>query len=324
MPSYRAASFLPVTALLTRTDLPLPLLRRGKVRDVYDLGDALLMVASDRVSAFDVILPQPVPRKGEVLTLLSAWWFARTRDITPNHLVSVDPKEIAARYPVLRNCRDEWAGRAMLVHRTDPYPVECVVRGYLAGSSWSEYRQSGTLAGERLPAGLVESARLETPLFSPATKADRGHDENISFARMGELLGAEAAVRLRVASLALYDQGREVCAARGILLADTKLEFGRAADGSTLLIDEAITPDSSRFWPAEGYTPGGPQPSFDKQPLRDYLEEIAHADGWNKQAPGPDLPAQVVEATSTRYQDAFRRITGWDLDQFPLDDPGGS
>lgn len=313
-----------MTALLTRTDFPFPLLRRGKVRDVYDLGDALLMVASDRVSAFDVVLPQPVPRKGEVLTLLSAWWFARTSDIIPNHLISVDPQWIAARYPVLEESREIWARRAMLVHRTAPYPVECVVRGYLAGSAWSEYRQGGTLAGERLPPGLVESERLDPPIFSPATKAEAGHDQNIPVARMRELLGGEAAERLRAASLALYARGREVCASRGILLADTKFEFGRAADGSTLLIDEAMTPDSSRFWPSDGYNPGGPQPSFDKQPLRDYLEGLARAGAWNKQAPGPDLPDEVVGATSVRYQDAFRRITGTELNHFPLEDPGGA
>ncbi len=313
-----------MTTLLTRTDLPLRLLRRGKVRDVYDLGDALLMVASDRVSAFDVVLPQPVPRKGEVLTLLSAWWFARTRDIIPNHFISVDPQRIAAQYPMLEQCREYWARRAMLVHRAEPYPVECVVRGYLAGSAWSEYRQDGTLAGERLPAGLVEAARLDPPVFSPATKAEEGHDENIPRARMCEILGAEAAERLRAASVALYARGRELCAARGILLADTKFEFGRAPDGSALLIDEAMTPDSSRFWPSDGYTPGIPQPSFDKQPLRDYLEGLARAGAWNKQAPGPDLPAAVVEATTVRYQDAFRRITGAELDQFPLEEPGGT
>ena len=310
-----------MTALLTRTDLPLPLLRRGKVRDVYDLGDALLLVASDRVSAFDVVLPQPVPRKGEVLTLLSAWWFARTADIVPSHFDSVDPDSIAARYRVLENCREHWARRAMLVRRTEPYPVECVVRGYLAGSAWSEYHHRGTLAGEQLPGGLIEAACLEPPIFSPATKAAEGHDQNISFASMCDDVGSETAERLRAASLALYTHGREVCAARGILLADTKFEFGRTADGGTLLIDEIMTPDSSRFWPADKYAPGGPQPSFDKQPLRDYLEHLAGAGAWNKRAPAPDLPEDVVEETSLRYQDAFRRITGRDLDSFPVDAP---
>jgi phosphoribosylaminoimidazole-succinocarboxamide synthase len=310
-----------VTALLTRTDLPLPLLRRGKVRDVYDLGDALLMVASDRVSAFDVVLPQPVPRKGEVLTLLSAWWFARTADIIPSHFVSVDPGEISARYPQLAECRETWARRAMLVRKAEPFPVECVVRGYLAGSAWSEYLQAGALAGERLAPGLLESERLEPPLFSPATKAQTGHDENIPFARMCDIIGSDTAGRLRNASLALYERGREVCQDRGILLADTKFEFGRAPDGSILLIDEVMTPDSSRFWPAEGYAPGRPQPSFDKQPLRDYLEGLARAGSWDKQTPGPDLPSEVVHATSIRYQNAFKRITGVELNQFAVDEP---
>ncbi|MBV9772922.1 MAG: phosphoribosylaminoimidazolesuccinocarboxamide synthase, partial [Gemmatimonadetes bacterium] len=248
---------------MAQTDLPFPLLRRGKVRDVYDLGDALLMVATDRVSAFDVVLPQPVPRKGEVLTLLSAWWFERTRDLVPNHLLSVDPDEIAARHPQLQDSRDVWARRSMLVRRTEPFPVECVVRGYLSGSAWKEYAGAGTLAGEPLPAGLVESARLASPVFSPATKAETGHDENIPFARMAGIVGADAAERLRAASFALYERGREIAAAEGIIIADTKFEFGRDERGGILLIDEALTPDSSRFWPADRYLPGRGQPSFD-------------------------------------------------------------
>ncbi len=307
-----------MTSAITRTDLPFPLLRRGKVRDVYDLGEALLMVATDRVSAFDVVLPQPVPRKGEVLTLISAWWFGRTRDVVPNHLLAVHPDEIAERFPALAPTRDVWARRAMLVRRTDPFPVECVVRGYVAGSAWKEYAASGTLAGEPLPAGLVESARLEPPVFSPATKAETGHDENIPFARMREVLGAEVAERLREASFGLYRRGLEIAAEAGIVIADTKFEFGRDAEGTIRVIDEVLTPDSSRFWPADRYAPGRGQPSFDKQPLRDYLQGLADAGRWDMRAPGPDLPAEVVDETSRRYQDAFRRITGVALDQFPL------
>jgi phosphoribosylaminoimidazole-succinocarboxamide synthase len=307
-----------VTSAIASTDLPFPRLRQGKVRDVYDLGDSLLMLATDRVSAFDVVLPQPVPRKGEVLTLLSAWWFERTRDLVENHLLAADPDGIAARHPELEPTRDLWARRAMLVRRTTPFPVECVVRGYVSGSAWKEYAASGTLAGEPLAAGLVESARLEPPVFSPATKAEEGHDENIPFSRMEEIIGAEAAGRLREASLALYARGRDLAAEAGIILADTKFEFGRPDGGGILLIDEILTPDSSRFWPADRYAPGRGQPSFDKQPLRDYLEGL-HAEGrWNKQAPGPDLPREVVEETSRRYQDAFRRLTGHTLDTFPL------
>jgi phosphoribosylaminoimidazole-succinocarboxamide synthase len=307
-----------VTSAITRTELPFPLLRRGKVRDVYDLGEALLMVATDRVSAFDVVLPQPVPRKGEVLTLISAWWFGRTRDVVPNHLLAVHPDEIADRFPALAPTRDVWARRAMLVRRTEPFPVECVVRGYISGSAWKEYAASGTLAGELLPAGLVESARLEPPVFSPATKAETGHDENIPFARMRETLGAEVAERLREASFGLYRRGLEIAAEAGIVIADTKFEFGRDADGTIRVIDEVLTPDSSRFWPADRYAPGRGQPSFDKQPLRDYLQGLADAGRWDMRAPGPDLPPEVVAETSRRYQDAFRRITGVALDQFPL------
>ncbi len=307
-----------MTSAITRTDLPFPVFRRGKVRDVYDLGEALLMVATDRVSAFDVVLPQPIPRKGEVLTLVSAWWFGRTRDVVPNHLLAVDPDEIAARYPALAPTRDVWARRAMLVRKTEPLPVECVVRGYLAGSAYKEYAASGTLAGEPLPAGLVESARLEAPVFSPATKAETGHDENIPFSRMAEIVGAETAERLRDASFGLYRRGLEIAARAGIVIADTKFEFGRDPDGSLRLIDEVLTPDSSRFWPADRYAPGRGQPSFDKQPLRDHLQRLADEDRWDMRPPGPDLPPEVVEETSRRYQDAFRRITGCALDDFPL------
>ena len=307
-----------LTPTLVTTDLPFPLLVRGKVRDVYDLGGELLMVATDRVSAFDVVMPEPVPRKGEVLTLISAWWFRRTAGLVPNHLLSIDPDEIAARHPALAEHREAWARRAMLVRRLQPFPVECVVRGYLSGSAWKEYRETGTLAGEPLPAGLAESDRLDPPVFSPATKAETGHDENIPFGRMREIVGAEAAEELREKSLALYARGRDLAAGRGIIIADTKFEFGRDQDGTIRVMDEMLTPDSSRFWPAAGYAPGHGQPSFDKQPLRDWLEELVAHGEWNKAYPAPHLPPEVVRATSLRYQEAFERVTGLALDEFPL------
>src|SRR5690606_34051288 len=279
---------------IARTALPFPLLRQGKVRDVYDLGDALLLVATDRVSAFDVVLPQPIPRKGEVLTLISAWWFARTRDIIPGHLLSVDPDHIAERYPALAESRSVWQRRSMLVRKLTPFPVECVVRGYLSGSAWKGYRESGTLAGEALPAGLIESGPMPPPTFSPATKAEEGHDENIAFGVVEETLGSGIAQRLRDASLALYARGRDVAAERGIIIADTKFEFGRSSDGEIVLIDEVMTPDSSRFWPADLYRVGQGQPSLDKQPLRDYLETLVERGAWDKQPPAPDLPDDVV------------------------------
>lgn len=303
---------------IAQTELPFPLLRRGKVRDVYDLGDALLMLATDRASAFDVVLPQPIPRKGEVLTLISAWWFARTRDLVPNHLLSVDPDAIVRRYPDLAATRALWARRSMLVRKLEPFPIECVVRGYLSGSAWREYRKSGTLAGERLPSGLVESDRLDPPVFSPATKVEDGHDENISFTIAAHLIGSEAAEELRRASLLLYERGRALAEGEGIIIADTKFEFGRDDQGVIRVMDEILTPDSSRFWPADTYQPGRGQESFDKQPLRDHLEQLM-ADGlWNGESPGPDLPQEEIERTSNRYQDAFRRITGTDLDAVDL------
>ncbi len=295
---------------------------RGKVRDVYDLGDALLMVATDRVSAFDVVMPTPVPRKGEVLTLISAWWFARTADLVPNHVLSVDPDEIVRRHPALAPHRQAWARRSMLCRKLRPFPVECVVRGYLSGSAWKEYREHGTLAGEPLPAGLRESDRLDQPLFSPATKAESGHDENIPFARMREIVGDDAAERLRDASLAVYARGRELAAKSDIIIADTKFEFGTDDDGMIRLMDEVLTPDSSRFWPLESYAPGRGQPSLDKQPLRDWLEGLCAERRWDKTPPGPQLPPEVVDETSRRYQDAFRRLTGMTLDQFDLASPG--
>jgi phosphoribosylaminoimidazole-succinocarboxamide synthase len=307
-----------VSATISRTDLDLPLLRRGKVRDVYDLGDALLFVATDRVSAFDVVLPQPIPRKGEVLTLISAWWFARLGDIVPNHLLSVDPDEMVRRFPVLSGSRAQWERRSMLVRKLEPIPVECVVRGYLSGSAWKEYRQAGTLAGEPLAAGLRESDRIEPPIFSPATKAEAGHDENIPFAAVERLLGAEAAGELRDVSLRIYERGRDMAAGRGIIIADTKFEFGRDADGRLRLMDEVLTPDSSRFWPADRYTPGTGQASMDKQPVRDFLETLVAQGRWDRQPPGPDLPPELVRETSDRYQDVFRRLTGSALDEVDL------
>lgn len=309
---------------IARTELPVPLLRRGKVRDVYDLGDALLMVATDRVSAFDVILPQPIPRKGEVLTLISAWWFSQTADLVPNHLISVDSELIASRYPQLLESKGIWERRSMLVRKLEPFPVECVVRGYISGSAWKEYAASGTLAGEDLAPGLLESARLDPPIFSPATKAEEGHDENITFSQAAELIGRASAEELRRASILLYERGREIADARGFIIADTKFEFGRGVDGSIRVIDEMLTPDSSRFWPAQGYEPGRPQPSFDKQPVRDYLEGLVASGAWDRQPPAPDLPDAQIEETSRRYQEAFRRLTARSLDEVVLAEWGNS
>jgi phosphoribosylaminoimidazole-succinocarboxamide synthase len=300
---------------LRESRLPLPLLRRGKVREVYEVdGEHLLMVASDRVSAFDIVMREPIPRKGAVLTQISAFWFERLAPVFPSHYVTARAAEIVARVPALEAHADELAGRAMLVRRTAPVPFECVVRGYLSGSAWAEYRDRGTLAGEPLAAGLKESALLDPPLFSPATKAESGHDENVTLERMATVLGRELTLRLRDASFAVYRAGRTHAASRGIIIADTKFEFGTAPDGTLLLIDEVMTPDSSRFWPAERYVPGRSQPSFDKQPLRDYLAGLRTDGRWNGEAPPPPLPAEVVEATSRRYLEAFRLITGRELE----------
>jgi len=300
-----------VTTPLVSSALPLPLVRRGKVREVYEVdAGTLLLVASDRVSAFDVVLGEPVPLKGAVLTQLSAFWFQRLAAVVSSHFLTADADEIVARVPALDSFRPALTGRAMLVRRTQPVPFECVVRGYLAGSAWAEYKQSGTLAGEALPSGLVESARLEPPIFSPATKAEVGHDENVTFARVAEALGRPLADRLKQASLKLYEAGRAYAAPRGIIIADTKFEFGTTPDGRLLVIDEMLTPDSSRFWPADRYTAGRSQPSFDKQPLRDYLAGLRQQGQWDGNAPPPPLPPEVVQATSARYLEAYRRITG--------------
>ena len=300
-----------MTDVLVASELPLPLLRRGKVREVYEVdADTLLLVASDRVSAFDVVMREPVAHKGAVLTQLSAFWFRRLAGVIPHHCLSADADEIMKRIPALHGMGDVLHGRSMLVRRTTPVPFECVVRGYLTGSAWAEYQRSGTLAGEPLPQGLRESARFEPAIFSPATKADVGHDENVTFDHVASAVGAPRAERLRKASLALYEAGRAYAGPRGIIIADTKFEFGTTADGALLVIDEILTPDSSRFWPADRYEVGRSQPSFDKQPLRDYLADLKHAGRWNGNPPPPALPPEVVSATSARYLEAYRLITG--------------
>ncbi len=302
--------------ILAESRLPLPLLRQGKVREVYEVDpEHLLIVASDRVSAFDVVMREAIPFKGAVLTQMSAFWFQLLADVFPSHYVTASTAEILARVPRLAGIEDQIAGRAMLVLRSEPVPFECVVRGFITGSAWAEYRDTGTLAGEPLAAGLVESARLDPPLFSPATKAEAGHDINVTVAVVAEVLGSAMAARLREASFALYQAGRDHAAARGIIIADTKFEFGADAGGTLRLIDELLTPDSSRFWPADRYAAGRSQPSFDKQPLRDYLASLKAAGRWDGEAPPPALPPEVVEATSRRYLEAFRLLTGRNLEQ---------
>ena len=302
--------------LLAESTLPLPLWRKGKVREVYEVGtDRLLLVTSDRVSAFDVIMSESVPRKGAVLTRLSAFWFRQLAPLGPSHFITADTDDIVAAVPALAAHRDQFQGRATLVRRTSPILFECVVRGFLAGSDWAEYRDHGTLAGERLPTGLVECAPLPAPLFSPATKAESGHDENVPVSAVEAALGSALTSRLRERSLALYQAGRDHAAARGIIIADTKFEFGLAPDGDLLLIDEVLTPESSRFWPADQYAPGRSQPSFDKQPLRDHLAGLRAEGRWNGHAPAPALPHEVIAATSRRYLEAYRRLTGRELEE---------
>ena len=288
---------------ITHLDLTeYPLLKSGKVREVFDLGDRLLFVATDRISAFDCILPTPITDKGRVLTQLSLFWFKQLRDVVKNHFITANTAE----YPApLRRHAAALEGRSMLVCKAQVLPVECVVRGYLAGSGWAEYRTAGTVCGERLPAGLFECSELPQPLFTPSTKAAAGHDENISFARMQEIVGAETAGLVQRASLALYGAARQYARSRGIIIADTKFEFG-VVNGAVLLIDEVLTPDSSRFWPAEQYAPGAAQPSFDKQYVRDYLLTL----DWNKEPPAPALPAEVVQQTRAKYLQALRMLTG--------------
>jgi phosphoribosylaminoimidazole-succinocarboxamide synthase len=286
------------------TNFPgLKLLSRGKVRDLYEVGADLLLVATDRLSAFDVVLPTPIPDKGRVLTQLSLFWFETLRDVVPNHVLS------GSEFPAAASAfQEQLAGRSMLCRRTQPVPIECVVRGYLAGSGWKDYRSAGEICGVELPPGLHESDRLPTAIFTPSTKATTGHDENITFDETVARIGGARAEQLRAISLELYRRAAAYAEPRGILLADTKFEFGLIGD-ELIWIDEALTPDSSRFWPAGGYAPGRPQPSFDKQYVRDYLERI----GWNKQPPGPELPPDVVAATQSKYREAYRLLTGHEL-----------
>ena len=292
----------------TLLDLDLPgldKLKSGKVREIFDLGDRLLFVATDRISAFDVIMPNGIPGKGEVLTQISYFWFGQSEAFQPNHLVSHAKDPLPAS---LQPFADKLARRSMIVKKAKPLAIECVVRGYLAGSGWKEYRQSQTVCGIKLPPGLKESSELPEPIFTPATKAESGHDENISFQEAARLVGADVAERVRAASLKLYHFARDYARQRGIIIADTKFEFGQF-DGKLILIDEVLTPDSSRFWPADQYRPGQSQPSFDKQFVRDYLETL----DWNKTPPGPVLPPEVVAKTRAKYLEAYQRLTGMSL-----------
>ncbi len=290
--------------VISTTDFKsLTLKGRGKVRDIYDLGDRILIVATDRISAFDVVMPNPIPDKGRILTQLSTFWFNLTREIVPNHILSTEvedyPKDCQPYQEILR-------GRSMLVTKTEVLPVECVVRGYLSGSGWEEYRKTGEVCGIRLPKGLLESSKLEEPIFTPATKAELGlHDENITFEKMEKVVGKGLAQRLKAHSIAVYEKARDVAEKKGIIIADTKMEFG-IKDGKLILIDELLTPDSSRFWPKDEYQPGGPQKSFDKQFLRNYLLSIR----WDKSPPAPQLPDEIVQKTREKYLEAYERLVG--------------
>ena len=295
-------------ALLTTSIASLPLLARGKVRDNYAVGsDRMLMVATDRLSAFDVVMGEPIPGKGELLTRMALFWFDKLAGIVPNHLTGEDPESVVAPAE-----REQVRGRSMLVKRLAPLPIEAVVRGYLAGSGWSEYQQGGAVCGVPLPPGLQNASKLPAPIFTPATKAEMGtHDENIDYERVVELIGADRAAQVRAASLRLYEQAAAYALTRGIIIADTKFEFGLDAEGTLTLMDEVLTPDSSRFWPVEDYAVGGNPPSYDKQFVRDWLEQV-RLDGqpWNKRAPAPRLPPEVIERTAGRYREALRRLTG--------------
>jgi len=294
-----------MSTTLLETKMPsLNMVNRGKVRDIYDLGEHLLLVTTDRLSAFDVIMNEGIPKKGQVLNQISIFWFNRMADIIPNHIVATEVSD----YPAATHAyRDQLAGRSMLVKKARPLPIECIVRGYVSGSGWKEYRQQGSICGITLPENLVESSRLEKPIFTPSTKAELGaHDENISFDEAVKLCGREIAERVSEISIEIYSRARDFAWDKGIIIADTKFEFGIMADGSLLWIDEALSPDSSRFWPKASYQPGGPQPSFDKQFVRDYLETL----DWNKQAPPPPLPDEIVAKTSEKYQDALFQLTG--------------
>jgi len=287
-------------SVLLSTDLPFPVFRRGKVRDVYDLGKQLLIVASDRISAFDCVMPEGIPDKGRILTAVASYWMAATEDLVPNHFRGNQTwPEAVVPY------REAMAGRAVVVEKTRPLPIECVVRGYLAGSGWKEYQASGMVCGVSLPTGLKLADRLPEPIFTPSTKAEEGHDENISFERMADIVGQALAEKLRDLSLTLYNRGAELAAQRGILLADTKFEFGLSEADELILIDEALTPDSSRYWLADSWAPGKNPPSLDKQFLRDYLETL---EGWNKQPPAPHLPGAIIEGVRARYLDLASRF----------------
>jgi phosphoribosylaminoimidazole-succinocarboxamide synthase len=298
---------MPSTSTVVNTELSeLLLINRGKVRDVYMVDDArYLLVATDRLSAFDCILPTPIERKGAVLTQLSAFWFEKLRDITPNHVITADTNEM----PEPIRSSPELRGRSMLVRRTKVFPVECVVRGYLEGSGWKDYQATGRISGHELPPALKQCDKLPEPIFTPATKATSGHDENITESQFAEIIDKETANYLRATSLALYRKASEYAATRGIIIADTKFEFGVDGNGEILLIDEVLTPDSSRFWAADAYEPGHAQPSFDKQFVREYLETL----DWNKQPPAPPLPREIAEATTARYLEAFKLLTGMEL-----------
>jgi phosphoribosylaminoimidazole-succinocarboxamide synthase len=291
--------------VITRTDFPtLKLVTRGKVRDIYDLGEYLLLVTSDRISAFDVIMNEGIPNKGFVLNQMSIFWFQQMSDIIPNHIVATEVDDFPAETALYR---EQLKGRSMLVKKARPLPVECIVRGYLSGSGWKDYQKTGAICGIALPEGLRESDRLPAPIFTPSTKAELGeHDENITFATAIELCGGTYAEQAREATLRIYERARDIAWGKGIIIADTKFEFGIREDGSLIWIDEALSPDSSRFWPRDQYQPGGPQPSFDKQFLRDYLETL----DWGKKAPAPPLPAEIVAKTGEKYMEALRRLTG--------------
>jgi len=296
-----------VATVVQTTFTDLKLARRGKVRDVYEVDDErLLIVATDRISAFDSVSPTPIERKGEVLTALSNFWFAKLGHIVPNHLITTNIEEMPE---AVRAHADELRGRSMLVTRTDVFPVECVVRGYLVGSGWKDYQRTGEVCGHKLPAGLRESEKLEKSIFTPATKAESGHDENISEEQMAEIVGREVMETLREISLRVYTEAADYARGRGIIIADTKFEFGRDRDGRIILIDEVLTPDSSRFWPVDSYEVGQSQPSFDKQYVRDYLESVK----WNKQPPCPELPPEIAQATTRRYLEAYELMTGQPL-----------
>jgi len=302
-----------MTTMLT-SDLPLPKIGRGKVRDIYAVGDdRVLLVTTDRISAFDVVMAETIPMKGAVLTQVSAFWFRKLEGTVPHHMIAADADAIIREVPAVKAHRADLMGRAMLCRRTTVFPIECVIRGYISGSAWKEYATSGTLAGEKLPPGLVESAKLEPAIFSPATKAETGHDENITISRMREIVGDEVTNTLERMTRSIYALGETQSRARGIIIADTKFEFGRDSDGRIILIDEVMTPDSSRFWAVDAYQPGRLQPSFDKQPLRDYLDTERKAGRWNGDAPPPPLPDSVVDTTSRRYLEAYRRVTGSEL-----------